>query len=92
MEEKDAGPEEKSIGEVNSGLFCFDKHSLFETLKDVGSENAQREYYLTDVIGILQRRKQPVAAFCVDDPMEVAGVNTAAELERVADYLERKPR
>jgi bifunctional UDP-N-acetylglucosamine pyrophosphorylase/glucosamine-1-phosphate N-acetyltransferase len=90
VEEKDAGADEKSIREVNSGLFCFDKKSLFATLKDVGSENAQGEYYLTDVIGIMQRRREPVAAFCVEDSMEVAGVNTPAELKSVSDYLERK--
>lgn len=87
VEEKDATPEEKAIKEVNSGLFCFDKRKLFATLKGVGRENVQQEYYLTDVIGIMQTSEMPIAAFCVDDPREVTGVNTLAELENVGDYL-----
>lgn len=87
VEEKDATPEEKAITEVNSGLFCFDKRALFATLKSVGRDNVQREYYLPDVIGIMQSRGLPIATFCVEDPMEVAGVNTLAELRDIGEYL-----
>lgn len=87
VEEKDATPEEKTIREVNSGLFCFDKRQLFATLRGVGRDNVQQEYYLTDVIEIMQTQDMPIAAFCVDDPMEVAGVNTLAELRNIGEYL-----
>lgn len=89
VEDRDATPAEKEIREINSGLICFDKRALFATLMEVGRENEQREYYLTDVIGIMQAHRLPVAAFCVDDPMEVAGVNTVAELNAIGDYLKR---
>jgi UDP-N-acetylglucosamine diphosphorylase/glucosamine-1-phosphate N-acetyltransferase len=90
VEEKDATPDEREIKEVNSGLFCFDKNELFATLKGVGRTNAQKEFYLTDVIGIMQEEKRPLAAFCVDDPMEVTGVNTLRELQNVGEYLKGK--
>jgi bifunctional UDP-N-acetylglucosamine pyrophosphorylase/glucosamine-1-phosphate N-acetyltransferase len=88
VEEKDAGEEERRIREINSGLFCFDKDKLFEALAATGRNNAQNEYYLTDVIGVLKRRGEIVCAFQAEDPWEVSGVNTEMELEAVRTYLE----
>ncbi|MEJ2720818.1 MAG: NTP transferase domain-containing protein [bacterium] len=88
VEEKDATDREKRINEINSGLFCFDKRRLFDALKATDRDNAQSEYYLTDVIGVLKERGETVRAFCVDDPMEVSGVNTEAELDTVRRYFE----
>jgi bifunctional UDP-N-acetylglucosamine pyrophosphorylase/glucosamine-1-phosphate N-acetyltransferase len=88
VEEKDASDEEKKIREINSGLFCFDKSQLFGALKSTDRENAQNEYYLTDIIDVLKQKGESVRAFCVDDPREVSGVNTVQELEAVRSYLE----
>jgi len=90
VEEKDASPEERAIAEINSGLFCFEKDRLFEALASTDRGNAQGEYYLTDVIAVLKERGERVRAYPAPDPWEVAGVNTAAELEAVRRYLERQ--
>ena len=57
VEHKDATAEEQKVTEINTGTYCFDNRALFETLKKVKNDNAQGEYYLPDVIGILQVRK-----------------------------------
>lgn len=89
VEEKDASSEVRAIREINSGLFCFDKSKLFGALAATDRNNVQGEYYLTDVIGVLKRRGERVRAHRAADPFEVAGVNTAAELEAVREYFER---
>jgi bifunctional UDP-N-acetylglucosamine pyrophosphorylase/glucosamine-1-phosphate N-acetyltransferase len=88
VEEKDAGDEERQIREINSGLFCFGKGRLFEALSATGRDNAQGEYYLTDVIDVLKRKGEMVCAFRAEDPWEVCGVNTEKELEAVRAYFE----
>lgn len=87
VEEKDAESEAKGIKEINSGLFCFDKSSLFSSLREVNRLNAQNEYYLTDVISILCAKGKPVQAHCIKDPLEVSGVNTIDELQTVEKYI-----
>jgi bifunctional UDP-N-acetylglucosamine pyrophosphorylase/glucosamine-1-phosphate N-acetyltransferase len=88
VEETDATEAERRIREINSGLFCFEKRELFDSLTGVKCDNAQREYYLTDVIALLKAKERPVAAYCIDDQREVAGVNTDAELEQVRKYFQ----
>lgn len=87
VEQKDADRDTRAIREINSGLFCFDKVKLFDVLRSTGRENAQGEYYLTDVIEVLKNRGGRVAAFRVADSREVAGVNTDDELEMVRNYI-----
>jgi len=81
VEHRDATEEERAIREVNSGAYCFSIPELFEALAEVQPENAQREFYITDVIDILRGRGLRVGTFRVGDPDEVAGVNTLPELE-----------
>jgi bifunctional UDP-N-acetylglucosamine pyrophosphorylase/glucosamine-1-phosphate N-acetyltransferase len=83
VEQKDADETIRRINEINSGLFCFDKEKLFTALGAIGRDNAQNEYYLTDVIAVLKNEGEVVRAYCVDDSFEVAGVNTDAELEAI---------
>ena len=83
VEHKDASPPELEIREVNSGLFCFDKNSLFDALHGVDTDNAQAEYYITDVIELMHAGGQKVAAFRVEDENEVSGVNNVDELEAI---------
>jgi bifunctional UDP-N-acetylglucosamine pyrophosphorylase/glucosamine-1-phosphate N-acetyltransferase len=87
VEHKDAGATELALDEINSGLFCFDAGALFEALGRTDRSNAQNEYYLTDVIELLRSRGRPVAAWCVDDNREVAGVNTVGELDEVRAFM-----
>lgn len=86
VEQKDASKEEQQVVEINTGTYCFDNKVLFETLKKVTNNNAQGEYYLPDVIGILQAEGALVAAYVTDDFTETLGINdrvVLAEAERV---------
>lgn len=80
VEKKDASPEELKIKEINTGTFCFDSRELFPALKEVRSENAQKEYYLTDTLHIMKAKGLPVFAFPAPDPSETLGINTREEL------------
>jgi bifunctional UDP-N-acetylglucosamine pyrophosphorylase / glucosamine-1-phosphate N-acetyltransferase len=92
VEHKDATPREREIDEINSGLFCFEARDLKSALARVGRGNAQNEYYLTDVIGLLSSDGRPVGAYCVEDAREVAGVNDLDELEAARRFVARAPK
>lgn len=87
VEEKDADAATRRVREINSGLFCFEKARLFDALAETGRDNAQNEYYLTDVIRVLKTKGERVEGYCVGDAREVAGVNTDRELQGVREYL-----
>jgi bifunctional UDP-N-acetylglucosamine pyrophosphorylase/glucosamine-1-phosphate N-acetyltransferase len=87
VEQRDATPAERAIQEVNSGLFCFDAQELFRALTRVTRRNAQNEYYLTDVIGVLAAEGKGVAAYRIDDAREIAGVNNPDELDAVRRFV-----
>jgi bifunctional UDP-N-acetylglucosamine pyrophosphorylase/glucosamine-1-phosphate N-acetyltransferase len=88
VEERDASPGEMSIREVNTGIYCIDSPFLFEALKQVGADNAQGEYYLTDIVAIANERQQKVCAFPVEDSAEAMGINTRVDLAK-ADEIRR---
>lgn len=88
VEEKDADDAQKRIREINSGLFCFEKEKLFEALAATTRDNVQREYYLTDAIGVLKRKGDTVRAYRAAEPREVSGVNTEDELRAARKYFE----
>ena len=80
VEQPDASPEELAIDEVNTSIYCF-RHSLLgPALRRLSPENAQGEYYLTDVIGVLHDAGYPVVSQVVDDSTETAGVNDRSQL------------
>ncbi|MCL6105940.1 MAG: bifunctional UDP-N-acetylglucosamine diphosphorylase/glucosamine-1-phosphate N-acetyltransferase GlmU [Actinobacteria bacterium] len=87
VEDRDASEEEKKICEINAGVYIFESGALWEALSDVGSENAQGEIYLTDVIGILASRGQAVMAHEVADPAVTIGVNSRGELAEAAGMM-----
>lgn len=80
VEDKDANEIEKSIPEVNLGVYAFDGRELVRLLPRLEAKNAQGEYYLTDVIGMLVAARRPVAALEIEDLDETIGVNTLADL------------
>lgn len=90
VEQKDATAEQLLIGEVNTGTYCFDAERLFEHLHELGAQNAQGEYYLTDMIAILRAEGLGVVAFVTDDPAEAMGVNTRVQLAEAASVLQRR--
>lgn len=80
VEQKDCSPEEAAVQEINTGTYCFDNRKLFEALAGVKNENAQGEYYLTDVIGLFKSSGEVVQGYCTDDLVEAIGVNDRVAL------------
>ena len=89
-EQKDATDEEKEIKEINAGFYCFDARKLFETLHRVQPQNAQGEYYLTDVPGILHGDGETVSVYFHRDARELSGINTRAELAEFENLVRRQ--
>jgi len=80
VEEKDASAEEKSVREINSGIYCVDGDFLFEALDRVGNSNAQGEYYLTDIIKIGREMGRRVGWSTINDSLEIMGINSRRDL------------
>jgi bifunctional UDP-N-acetylglucosamine pyrophosphorylase/glucosamine-1-phosphate N-acetyltransferase len=87
VEERDATSAERAICEINSGIYAFTISGLFETLRTLAPENAQREYYLTDLVAILRERGKKVETVIVSDPDDIRGVNSRADLAAAARVL-----
>lgn len=81
VEEKDADPLQKRIREINSGVYCFDIEELLNSLDFIKPNNVQSEYYLTDVIKIMNDKGLKTGAVIVEDNTEILGVNDRAQLE-----------
>lgn len=88
VEEKDATEDEKKILEINSGFYCFEKDDLFEAIKEIGCQNAQKEFYLTDIVGILKRAGKKIAVCVAEDSSEIAGVNSRRELAQAQETMQ----
>jgi bifunctional UDP-N-acetylglucosamine pyrophosphorylase/glucosamine-1-phosphate N-acetyltransferase len=80
VEEKDATSAEREIREINSGIYAFELRGLFDAVRSVASGNAQREYYLPDLVAALSRRGLAVETVSVSDPEEIRGINSRGEL------------
>ncbi|MBE3588447.1 MAG: bifunctional UDP-N-acetylglucosamine diphosphorylase/glucosamine-1-phosphate N-acetyltransferase GlmU [Thermoanaerobacteraceae bacterium] len=90
VEQRDASPDQLAVKEVNTGIYCFAAAGLFDALAALSPENAQGEYYLTDIIEHYVHQNRPVAAVAVDDPVEILGINDRCQLARVEGVLRRK--
>jgi len=90
VEERDATDEEKRIKEINSGIYCVKSEFLFDAVARIGNENAQGEYYLTDILEIAVRKKYKAISFVIDDSLEVMGINTIEDLERADRVIEER--
>jgi len=89
VEEKDATAAQKKIVETNSGIYCFDKKKLFDALSQVKADNKQKEYYLTDVIEILNNRGEKVMASTANNSDEIMGVNSHVQLAEADKAMRR---
>ena len=87
VEQKDASPEERQVGEINAGIYCFETRLLFPALERVKPENAQGEFYLTDVPAILRADGEDVSVYTHTDAREVSGINTRVELSEFERIL-----
>ena len=86
----DATPEELRIAEVNAGLYAFDCVALLEALRRVGTDNAQGEVYLPDVVAVLRAQGGQIATLTVDDPTLLLGVNDRVELARARALAQQR--
>lgn len=91
-EEKDATMEEKAVREINSGTYCFDNRTLFESLKRITNENSQGEYYLTDCLEVIRQQGKRVEAFAVEDSHEILNINDRIQLSAVEQIVREQIR
>jgi bifunctional UDP-N-acetylglucosamine pyrophosphorylase / glucosamine-1-phosphate N-acetyltransferase len=80
VEQKAATADQLAVREINSGIFCFDAHSLWMHIHEIRPDNPAREYYLTDMVSILIRAGMQVTALKIPDPDELLGINNRVEL------------
>ncbi len=90
VEQKDGTPEELAVCEINTGTYCFEISSLLSALPKLNCQNAQGEYYLTDVFEILIREGRIVLPVAASDPNETMGVNSRAQLAAASAILRRR--
>ncbi|MHB1126037.1 MAG: bifunctional UDP-N-acetylglucosamine diphosphorylase/glucosamine-1-phosphate N-acetyltransferase GlmU [Bacillota bacterium] len=90
VEEKDANAAEKEIREINTGIYCFRAEELYAALGTIRPENAQGEYYLTDVLSVLRSRGLPVEALITGDPAQTLGINSRGQLAEVEKIIRRQ--
>ncbi len=83
VEQKDASAAEQKICEINSGIICAHKEPLTQWLSKVSNDNAQKEYYLTDIVDIAHQSGHPIAAQHPADNAEVMGINSRSQLAHV---------
>lgn len=90
VEEKDATPQQRAIREINTGCYAFDCAALLSTLDHLRPNNAQGEYYLTDVPAMLLEQGRTVVADPSFTLIEAMGVNTRVQLAEVTEVLRRQ--
>lgn len=90
VEEKDATPEQKLVTEVNTGIMVASARKLREWLPALSSNNAQGEYYLTDIVKLANDDGTGVKAVVVTDPIEVEGVNDKRQLARLERMYQQR--
>lgn len=90
VEARDCTDEQKKICEVNAGIYCFNNKDLFAGLKELKNDNAQNEYYLTDLVKILNDQSKKVQGIPVEDTDEVQGLNDPIELYSTLSWLQNK--
>ena len=92
VEERDATEEVKKVKEINTGIYCIESPFLFEALMKINNNNAQKEYYLTDIVAAACKNKLKAGTLIAADAREVMGINTQDELQTAQLLLERMKR
>ncbi len=87
VEEKDADENIKKISEINSGIYLTDNKNLFEALKTLKTDNAQSEYYLTDIFNYFIDNNMKIGAVPTENNIEITGVNTVEQLEEMEKMI-----
>jgi len=89
VEQKDASVAQREICEINAGIYAFEAPWVFEALKAVGNDNAQKEYYLTDIVAAANNQNRTVCALVVDEE-EVMGINDRVQLAEAASVMRQR--
>jgi bifunctional UDP-N-acetylglucosamine pyrophosphorylase/glucosamine-1-phosphate N-acetyltransferase len=90
VEERDASASERALTEVNSGIYALEIAPLFDALHGLATDNAQGEYYLTDLIAAYHRARRPLETVTLDDHQELRGVNTRVDLADLAQVIRQR--
>jgi len=90
VEEKDATPEERLVKEINTGTYCFNVAKLREALKKITPQNAQGEYYLTEVFTIFQVQGEVISTYCTEDVHEALGINSRTQLAEAEQIIRQR--
>ena len=90
VEHRDGADEVLAIREINSGIYLFNSELLFDALERTGADNAQQEYYLTEVVRIFSRDGHRFGAFELEDPIEASGINSRKQLALVDREIRRR--
>lgn len=90
VEEKDATEEQRAVREINSGIYCVDGPFLFEAVAGLSRDNAQGEYYLTDIVRTAVGQGRSCAACPVEDAVDVMGINDRVQLAQAEAVLRRR--
>jgi len=89
-EEKDASEAQKNIGEINTGVYCFNSKNLFEILKKVKRNSQKKEFYLTDAVELLLAQGKKVESFTTDDETTALGINTREDLAQAQAIMRKR--
>jgi len=92
VEERDASAAERAIREINSGIYAFELDPLFGALHRLATDNAQGEYYLTDLVAMYRQDGLRLSALCVADAAELRGVNSRVDLADLAAVVRARKR
>lgn len=90
VEAKDCSEEQKKICEINAGMYCFKNKDLFDNLDKLTTNNAQHEYYITDLVQILTDQGKLVKGYVVEDRDEVMGINDCVELHKAYEWMRNR--
>lgn len=87
VEAKDASADELAVDELNAGVYCFDAEALRVAMPQLGNDNANGEYYITDLLGLIRTAGHTTLGVVAGEPEELLGINTRADLADVEDVL-----
>ena len=90
VEHRDATDEQRNIREINTGIYCAENPFLFEAVSEIGNDNAQKEYYFTDIFAIARRKGVRTASVVAPDPGEVMGINSPEDLAKATQIVEER--
>lgn len=90
VEDKDLRAEEETIREINTGIYCVEAGFLFSALSSLSDQNAQKEYYLTEIVEKASSQGKKAMAYVAEEPFEVMGINTRLDLAKANQYLRQK--